>query len=91
MKQGREAKEDSTLENKKKAKPRKESIEAKHLRRYEALQAKEEDGNSKATGGSGEPRSRMMLHLQTKWRIPYVSFRCPPFSGPDLGLKIGVA
>ena len=22
---------------------------------------------------------------------PYVSFRCPPFSGPDLGLKIGVA
>ena len=22
---------------------------------------------------------------------PYVSFRCPPFSGPDLGLKFGVA
>ena len=53
-----------TLENKKKAKPRKESIEAKHLRRYEALQAKEEDGNSKATGGSGELRSRTMLYLQ---------------------------
>ena len=68
MKQGLEAREDFVLENKKKAKPRKESIEAKHQKRCEALQAKEEDGNSKATGGSGEPRSRMMLHLRTSWR-----------------------
>ena len=71
MKQGLEAKVYSTLKNKKKAKPRKESIEAKYVRRYEALQAKEEDGNSKATGGSGKPRSRMMLNLRTSWR------RCP--------------